>query len=251
MATPNLNAISVALSRKIHDPVAAGVDRGLIYTAQQRLDYINLGYWGMIKGLEAVHKDMTFVFPDFVSITEILYTGGGPGAEKISLDQLKLGTYYEIYDLYYQNGQNALTRANHIPPEDYYSVSLGYNELWPKPLLAADDKDSPLSFDKMAYWTVLDGSIKMIPNAVEAEYVRVIMTHKKDFKSFEYDTGEDIELAKNYYDLLLAYAARQAHSDDGNMAKFQTASAMIAEILKVVGVTKADYVRKDKDKEPR
>lgn len=245
MATPNIIEASLFLSRMIHDPVAVGTDKGLIYTAQQRLDYMNRGYWSMMKSLEAVHKDMSFIFPDYVDTTEIIYVAD---QGRISLDQLKLGTYYEIYDVYYQAPDNPLKRAIKIAPENYYSIDLGVNQVYPKPLTDPTQKDDPLHYYNRAYWTILKGSVRMMPSVVDAEYMRVIIVHKKDFVTFQYNEGEDINLAKNYYDLFLFYAAREAYVDDGNMAKYQIASAQIGEQLKMIGAVKAQYIRNDKNR---
>ena len=249
MATPILEDLSLQLSRKIHDPVLTGLDKGLIFTAQQRLDYINNGFSAMIKALEAVHKDMTFVLPDYMDVTEIVVVASG-GAEKITAEQLKVGTYYEICDLYYQAQGSTLKRADKISPRDYYSVTLSYNEFFPKPIQTAGQEDDPLHYYNKAYWTMLNGYIQLVPSATEADYVRLMIIHKRDFVTYTYGSDTDIFMAKDYYDLLLLYAARIAFVDSGGINKFQTTSAFIAEQLKVIGMVKAEYIRTDKNKGP-
>jgi len=246
MATPKLEALSLQLSRTIHDPVNAGTTKGLIFTAEQRLDYINRGYLAMARALEAIHRDISFVLPDFISTTEIINTTPGESIGDVDL----ILDNNEIYDVFYQAQGGEIKRGDKIDAKEYYSVDLGYNEFYPKPIFDTDTAN-PLHYYNKAYWTILNGNIKLIPSPNEAGYLRAIVVHKKNFEPFVYGSDDDLDIAKDYTDVLLLYAAREAYVDDGNASKYQTTSSHIAEQLKVIGVVKAEYIRSDKNRGPK
>ena len=243
MATPNLNDLSIKLSRAVQDPVLVATDKGLIFNSDQRLDYIRRGLSAMLRAIEAVHVDPSYVFPDFISSTIILFTAGG-GGEQIIAEQMILTDYYEIYELFYRGHDMPKSiRADRIPAKDYYSTELGINEFYPKPLLSGDDTN-PLNFKNKAYWTILNGSIQLVPTILEHKYLEIILYHKKRFKEFVYGGDQDLVIAGDYEDLLLNYASREAHIDSGLINKYQTLTTAIGEKLQVIAGKKIESTQK-------
>lgn len=198
MATPILDQVSIDLAYKLQDPVSTGSSNGIRLSADERFRYIIRAYRRLLRMVMVLYPDlMQKIYHDFYA--------NSSGTTSTDGRITTLTDWSEVFEVFVKEPTDEdYVRANFISPEDYLKVKNEENPFY-TPDLNVD----------LYFWTRRSNDIYILP-AVQLNYQ---LTYRPDkaaaIESLGQGGAQDLDMATEYLDLLLALACAEAYVDIG------------------------------------
>lgn len=193
--------VSKDLAYKLQDPVSSGTGPGARITADERLRYI-------IRAYRRLLRMVTLLYPELIQrIFQRYYKTqtGTSGADGTITD----APYVEILDVHCKRSVDAtFSKATYISPEDYSNIINGINEFY------TGDAEQGIYF-----WTLMNTTTTPTINLIPASALNYRIVYRPDsistIETSGYSSLDDIDIPKEFTDLLLSLAAAEAYMDIG------------------------------------
>ena len=231
MATPILNEISVDLSYKLQDPVASATANGTRVTAANRLSYITRAYRRFL-------RIVTMLYPTL--ITKLFQSYYNTATTTTSNTGTLTYDAAEIFEVFCkQPSDEEYNRAEAISPEDFLSVDAGYSALY-----------EPDINTSAFYWSMMSGSVNILPRILYDVKISYRANVAKNVEAGGYNGATDIDIPKEFTDLLVSLAAAEGYMDLGQVDMIQVYRGDVKDQLDILAGIKKEKEIKDETKRP-
>jgi len=229
-----LTQISKDLAYKLQDPVATGTAPGARITADERLRYI-------IRAYRRLLRTVTLFYPDLIQKMFQRYYKEQSGTSG-SGGQITDAPYTQVVSVLCKRSVDTYySKADYINPEDYPSIVNGINEFYTG------------NFEEGIYfWTILNTStvptIMLVPAGALQYRIVYVPDNASIIEAGGYSGLEDIDIPKEFIDLLLSMACAEAYLDIGQVDMFNIYNNDVTQQLSIFKAKTDEKENKDEDK---
>ena len=233
MATPILTQISKDLAYKLQDPVSLGTASGARITADERLRYI-------IRAYRRLLRIVALFYPELIQKMFQNYYKPQSGTSGVT-GQITDAPYVEILSVHCKRSVDAdFSKATYVSPDDYNNILSGLNRFY------TGDAEQGIYF-----WTLLNASTVPTVMLLPAQTLDYRIVYRPDtISSIETSgySGVDIDIPKEFIDLLLSLSASEAYLDIGQVDMYNLYANDVTQQLSIFNAKTQEKDIKDEDK---
>lgn len=217
--------LSLKLSYKLQDPVAAGNTNGERIDADQRLYYLE-------SAANKLNRMARILYPTLADeITKNYLTYGEFNTNDAGVVQ---GISFErvITVMVRADAGDPWVSATELKPDEFVEVKTEQNEFY------IPDRE-----EEKFYYSVFNGAVSLLP---ADQYSKTFIHYQKSVATPTY-SANDIEVPRSMYDILLNLAAGEAMMDLGQLDMVQIFNGEASNQLKILGQLKMEKEAKDEN----
>lgn len=213
-----LQDISQSLALKLGDPVQDNGD-GKLFTFEFRKDYIERAIARLKRILPKLMLNEVPLFANEKRYAiKNLTTNEEQSGKGISLDE----TYLDIENLYVKLNDDSIIQANRLSSKNYLGVKNKTNLEY-----------IPSIENKQVYYTFLNKKIYLLPEGNKV-YTALEIIYTPDSEALNTDPDTEIDIPREYADLLITAAAIEGMMDVGRQDKVQLYTSDLTNQLNVL-----------------